>query len=83
MVNRQKKTLENLIKDLAGMGIKVVCDEAFNLLKATGVAVKRGKQGMCVINRTGGNKFPNLYFGKYGVNITQMGKSHYIVPVFK
>ncbi len=83
MVNGKKKTIGDLVSDLAGMGIKAERDETLELLKAPGLAVKRGKQGTCVINCNGGNKYPNLYFRNYGVNMTQMGESHYIIPIFK
>ncbi|MDP3013039.1 MAG: hypothetical protein Q8M92_02270 [Candidatus Subteraquimicrobiales bacterium] len=83
MVKRKEKTMADLVKDLAGMGIKAERDAMLDILKAPGLAIKKGKQGTCVINCNGGDKYPNLYFRNYGVNMTQMGDSHYIVPILK
>ena len=85
MVNKTKKVFRDLVKDLKGMGIVAVHDVALDLFKVAGVTVvTKAKQGTCVVNCNGCKSYPVLYFGKYGVNMTQMGNTfHYIIPILK
>lgn len=82
MVNGQEKTLKDFIRDLSGIGIKITLDQGRALIKAAGIEISKKKQGLCIINCTnGGEKFPRLYYEKYGVKITPMDDNFFsIIP---